>query len=228
MQQTKRDHIITLYLSIFSLLIPFALSLDKLSVMNKGLIFIAVGIIGVIFNVIAIRYRIYKEIYWLTCETITCMMNIEEDKCNKEIVQTLFYRSLEKKGKNFFVNKKWSTFTYFKKNIFSSETLHYSVLDLLASVLVGLGTALTVPLANLYKIIIAVCVALVLFIALMVLYFYHCNGVYAVLRDNSDSSFNKVFDKAWFLHLYIDPAYIKKTSNDENATTSSDDRDTDS
>ncbi len=210
LQQTKRDQIIALYMSIFSLLIPFALSLDKLTVMSKGLIFLAVGIIGVIFNVIIIRYRIYKEIYWLSCETITCMINVKDERLNKDIVQTLFYKSLSKKGKNFFVRGKWSSFKYFKKNIFSSETLHYIVLDLLTSVLVGLGGVLVLPLDNPVKTIVTVCMATALFIALLTIYFYHCTEVYSVLKDGKDSSFNKAFAKAWFLHLYIDIADVEK------------------
>ncbi len=204
LQQTKRDQIITLYLSIFSLLIPFAFSLELLSEFHKGLIFLAVGFIGIIFSVIVIRYRIYKEIYWLCCETITCMMNVKEDKLNKQMVQTLFYKSLKKKGLNYCKNGKWSSVKYFNKNIFSSETLHYIIIALLTSVLIGLGGTLVLPCELTVNIIIAVAASGIVFAGLIILYFYHCKEVYAVLKNGKDCAFNKSFGKAWFLHLYVD------------------------
>lgn len=204
LQQTKRDQIITLYLSIFSLLIPIAFSVEGLSNLNKGLIFIAVGIIGVIFSVITIRYRIYKEVYWLCCETITCMMSIKNDKLNKEAVQSLFYRSLAKKGNNFCKHGKWDSYLYFKKNLFSSETLHYFIIVMLTSVLFGLGIFLTLPFELWVVLVVSVAISVVLIIMLMTSYFHNCTAIYAVLKDGLDKSFNRTFSKAWFLHIYID------------------------
>ncbi|MDE7082972.1 MAG: hypothetical protein K2O89_04640 [Clostridia bacterium] len=204
LQQSKRDQIITLYLSIFSLLIPIAFSIEGFSNLDKGLIFLAVAVVGVIFSVITVRYRIYKEVYWLCCETITCMMNIKNEKLNKDTVQSLFYRSLSKKGNNFCINGKWSSYLYFKKNLFSSETLHYLIITLLTSALFGLGIFLTLPLKLGVALAISVASGAVLMTMLMLSYFYNCIAVYAVLKDGLDKSFNRTFGKAWFLHIYID------------------------
>ncbi|MDE6355747.1 MAG: hypothetical protein K2L67_00700 [Clostridia bacterium] len=204
LQQSKRDQIITLYLSIFSLLIPLAFSIEGFSNLNKGLIFIAVGVIGVIFSVITVRYRIYKEVYWLCCETITCMMNIKNEKLNKDTVQSLYYRSLAKKGNNFCNHGKWSSYLYCKKNLFSSETLHYLIITLLTSVLFALGIFLILPLNLDIALTISIVSGFVLMILLMISYFHNCIALYAVLKDGLDKSFNKTFSKAWFLHIYID------------------------
>lgn len=204
LQQTKRDHIITLYLSIFSLLIPLAFSVEGLSLLNKGLIFIAVGLIGIILSIIVIRYRIYKEVYWLCCQTITCMMNIKNEKLNKDTVQALFYNCLSKKGRNFYIKGKWSSYRYFKKNMFSSETLHYIIIVLLTSALIGLGVFLMLPFQMWISIGISVAVGAVIMLILTASYFRNCIAVYAVLKDGRDSSFNRTFSKAWFLHIYID------------------------
>lgn len=105
LQQKKRDQIITLYLAIFSFLIPFALSTEQLPILAKGLTFIAVGIIGVMFSFIVVRYRVYKEVYWLCCSSITCLMNFRQEEINKDIVQSVFYYSLDKKGSAYVVKK---------------------------------------------------------------------------------------------------------------------------
>lgn len=212
LQQTKRDQIITLFFSIFSLLVPLALSLEKIPFYVKGLTFLVVGVIGIIFSVIVIRYRIYKEVYWLCCETITCMMNVEDAKLNKQMIQTLFYRCLKKKGDNFCKDigqdkKQWSFGLYFKKNIFSSETLHYLIIVLLTSILIALGLFLAlyeIPFLFWAKILICVAISVALLILLFLAYFIKCQEVYSVLKYDTDPAFNKAFEKAWFLHTYVE------------------------
>lgn len=212
LQQTKRDQIITLFFSIFSLLVPLALSLESIPFYVKGLTFLVVGIIGIIFSVIVIRYRIYKEVYWLCCETITCMMNVDDAKLSKPMIQTLFYKCLKKKGNNFCKktengDKKWSFGLYFKKNIFSSETLHYSIIVLLTSILIALGIFLAlfdVRLLLWVKICICVAIGIVIFIVLALTYFIKCQETYSVLKYGTNAAFNKAFGKAWFLHTYVE------------------------
>lgn len=212
LQQTKRDQIITLFFSVFSLLVPLALSLERISFYGKGLTFFVVGIIGIIFSAIVIRYRIYKEVYWLCCETITCLMNVEDTKIDKQMIQTLYYKCLKKKGDNYCKEiekdkKKWSFALYFKKNIFSSETLHYFIINLLTSILIALGTFLVLYEASLplwTKILISIAVGCVLFIVLFLAYFIKCQEVYSVLKCNTNANFNRSFGKAWFLHTYVE------------------------
>lgn len=218
LQQTKRDQIITLFFSIFSLLVPLALSLNSIPYFAKGFTFLVVGIIGIIFSVIVIRYRIYKEVYWLCCETITCMMNVDDTKLTKSMVQTLYYNCLKKKGKNYCIEipndkgtsekeLKWDFGLYVKKNIFSSETLHYVIIVLLTTILLGLGAFLSLYGLDTYlwvMITVSVAIGLIAFIWLFLLYFYKCQVVYSVLKYKTHSAFNKAFEKAWFLHNYVE------------------------
>ena len=212
LQQAKRDHIITLYISLFSLIVPLALSLAGLSHLEKGLIFFTIGFIGIILSFIVIRYRIYKEVYWICCETITCMMGIKEEALNKETVQTLFYNSLKKKGNNFCkkINDnelKWSFWLYFKKNLFSSETLHFIVIALITCILLSLGIFLAIydiAIFTWLKILLSTTAGLIILLILIFAYFINCQNIFSVLINKKDSSFNKAFSKAWFLHCYIE------------------------
>lgn len=208
LQQTKRDQIITVYIAIASFLIPFALSADGLNLQAKGLIFLASAVIGVLFTVITVRYRIYKEIYWLCCETITCLTNLEEEKLNKNTVQAMFYFSMKKRGKKYFKEGKrgeyWSSAEYFKGNIFSSETLHYIILALMSCILLGLSAFLLLPLSIPVCIAVSAAVGLAALAALLAFYFRKCEDVYAVLQDGTNASFNRAFSKAWFLHIYFE------------------------
>ena len=51
LQQNKRDQIISIYLALFSFLLPFVISIDGLAWKFKGLLFIFIGIIGLILSV---------------------------------------------------------------------------------------------------------------------------------------------------------------------------------
>ena len=99
LQQSKRDQIISLYLAVFTFLLPFVISLEGIAMNLKGLIFIGIGIIGLILAPVIIRYRVYKEIYWLCCQTLTQLMNYESKEVDKELVQHLFYKCITQRGK---------------------------------------------------------------------------------------------------------------------------------
>lgn len=108
LQQTKRDQIISLYMALFTFMIPFAISIDSLEWKFKGMLFIVLGIIGLIFAPVIIRYRIYKEIYWISCKTITQLINYDKDQVNKALVQSIFYKTIKKQAKSSIkIKKKW-------------------------------------------------------------------------------------------------------------------------
>lgn len=92
LQQSKRDQIISLYLAVFSFLIPFSLSLETLSWRNKGWIFIAVGIIGILFSFIIVRYRVYKEVYWMCCQSISTLYNFKQEELDKKRYKRYFIK----------------------------------------------------------------------------------------------------------------------------------------
>lgn len=207
LQQSKRDTIINVYMLIFSFMVPFVFSLENIEILEKGLIFSVLGFLGIIFSTIAVRYRVYKEAYWITCATITQMGNLKSTMYTKEIVQSLYYKCMYKKWCKYIkVNKKsissfnkWKIFT---KNIFSAETLYYLVISLITVITLSIGiyTTLSVWVSNplLISLIIVVCV----FIWLIWMYYYNLTKIYSVLIDKKESSFNFAFSKAWFLHFY--------------------------
>ncbi len=209
LQQSKRDQIITLYLAVFSFLVPFALSLDIVSWQVKGLIFLAVALVGVLFSLAIIRYRVYKEIYWLCCQTITVMMNFKQEELDKQTVQAIFYHSLHKKGRSYVKTfsdgtKKFLKWKYTWKSCFSAETMHFAVQSLITSITFGLSCGLIVNHHNIsFNIFVGIIAGIVIFGWLMWQYFSECIRVYKVLEDDKESSFNQTFSKAWFLHLYV-------------------------
>lgn len=213
LQQTKRDQIITLYLALCSFLVPFALGEDVISWDLKGVIFIVIGIVGTIFSLISIRYREYKEVYWLCCQTITVLKNFKNEEINKLLIQKVFYHCLHKKGSGFtkvYKNDSRLNFNkYARKNIFSSETMYFMIIDLMATFIFSLGVSLIVPFSLIYQIICGVGVGIILFLVLLTIYFKVSLGVYKVLSEEDktkrDQAFSKVFSKAWFLHVYYEP-----------------------
>jgi hypothetical protein len=216
LQQSKRDQIITIYLALCSFLIPFALGDTIKEVWMKGIIFIMVGIVGVLFSYIAVRYREYKEVYWLCCQTLTVMLSFKTEELDKSMVQRSFYHCLNKKGKKLLKSKGGDLLidrpSYVKKNLFSSETLHYIIIVMLCSFIAGLGVALTLGFIGKISIALGVLVGILVLIHLLHVYFKTCINVYAPLekRESKDdeerrsAAFKKVFEKAWFLHFYYD------------------------
>ena len=221
LQQNKRDQIITLYLALFSFLIPFALSLESIGLWMKGLIFLVVGVIGVLFSFINVRYRVYKEVYWLSCQALTVLMNVKKEKLNKQTIQRAFFHCLHKKGNGYVVKKGnekvWDNKTFVKKNTFSSETLHHMIQVLITSVILALSAALI--MGDLFKLPLltvieaGVFVLLVVFALLMTTYFKKLMKVYTVMayvntgdpkvdKEARNKLFNATFAYAWTLHVY--------------------------
>ncbi len=207
LQQTKRDQIITLYLAMFYFLVPFALSLSGFEWRVKGFMFLAATIIGVLFSFIIIRYRVYKEVYWLCCQSLTVMFGIEPRALKKGVIQTVFHDVLCKKGKSFCKtdedgNYHLDSLLYVKKNVFSAESIYFFIHVFITALTLGLSLALIIETTVYIRICVGVLAGLILFVLLSILYFQHCIKVYGVLKDGKNSSLNYAFSKAWFLHLY--------------------------
>lgn len=213
LQQSKRDQIITIYLALCSFLLPFALGEEMIPMTIKGLIFIVVGLVGVLFSYITIRYRDYKEAYWLCCQTITVLLGIKTEELDKVTVQRAFAHCLYKKGKGYLRddgdNKHFCRLKYVKKNIFSSETIHFVIIALMCSFISALGVSLILTRLDL---LISIIVGVIIFAHLIYLFFDTCIKIYLPLERlavdgdelRRDDAFNSVFKKAWFLHFYYD------------------------
>lgn len=208
LQQSKRDQIITLYLAMFSFLIPFALSMEGVGWQAKGSILLVAAIVGILFALIIIRYRIYKEVYWLSCQSLTVLHGIKPDALNKEMIQKVYYRTLKKKGKAFLKTRRdgtvhFSAARYIKKNLFSSESLYFFIHAFLTALIFGLSIGLIVPFSFAMRIAAGSISGCALFAILAAKYFKECIKVYRVVEDEADQSFNNTFSKAWMLHFYV-------------------------
>lgn len=208
LQQSKRDQIITVYVAMCSFVVSYILSSELLSFFTKGLVFFAIAVIGLGFSFIITRYRIYKEAYWICCQTITNLMSVKEEAINKETIQGLYYRCLKKKGEDY-VNKDTNpmTFrywTFFRQNIFSGETIYCLIHSFIVSILIGLSVFLITYNRDINSLLPSTIVVVLSFVWQIYVYFKNLVEVYSVLIDGKDKSFNKAFSKAWFLHLYID------------------------
>lgn len=213
LQQSKRDQIITIYLALCSFLLPFALGQEIIPMQTKGIIFILVGVVGMLFSYITIRYREYKEAYWLCCQTLTVLQSFKEEKLDKQTVQSAFYHCVHKKGKSCLYEKNGETrldsWKYIKKNFLSSETFHFIIIALMCSFILALGVSLLWASLHIAFLII---VGLIVWTFLAGVYFHHCIRIYKCLEvrngendhERRDKAFNKVFSKAWFLHFYYD------------------------
>lgn len=209
LQQTKRDQLITIYLAAFAFVVPSLLTSQNINWLFNGWIFIVLGIIGLLFALIIIRYRKYKEIYWICCRTINVMMDIDKTEWKKENIQAVFYKCLCKKVKSYIgVRKKsgkkyFKTFGYVKDNVFSGETLYLIIHSIIAGCVFGLGIGIVVPLAENHKLIVGIVAGLILFLCSVTLYFLNLKEIYTVCVDEDDDSFNHAFKDAWFLHFFI-------------------------
>lgn len=221
LQQSKRDQVITVYLALFSFLIPFSLSLASVELWMKGLIFFVVGVIGILFSFIIVRYRVYKEVYWLSCQTLTVLMNLDKEKLNKQTIQQAFFYSLKKKGSVYFETKGekrfWNKKRFVKKNIYSSETFYHMIEVVLTSSILALSAALILGDVFSFPMLaflgIGILVFVITFLLLMKSYFKNLIAVYAVLsyeqtdnpekdKEAKNKMFNFAFGKAWTLHVY--------------------------
>lgn len=209
LQQSKRDQLLTIYLAMCSFLIPFAFSLDIISWQGKGCIFLATAIVGILFANIIVRYRIYKEIYWLCCETITLLFTIEKKNLTKHILQQCYHRTMYKKCKKYLVQNDQSRLIlnkskYIKDNITSSEFTYFIIHCFVTALVFAMAIALILPLQLITSIIIAVVCSLALILGFIINFFSRCINVYGVLIDGNHKKFNSAFKKAWFLHFYLD------------------------
>ncbi len=217
LQQTKRDQIITVFLGLVTFLVPLALNINQVSWAAKGWIFLAVTMVGALFSLVIARYRVYKEIYWLCCQSITVLHSMHMDRMDKPAVQAVFYGVLKKKGTSYCIKEevkyegsdqyeerlRFSRWLYLKKNIFSAETMYFLIHSLITALLLGLSIALILPLSTALSVICAIVVGVLLLVGLLAFYFHECIKVYGVLIDEKDSSFNFAFKSAWFLHFFV-------------------------
>ncbi len=204
LQQSKRDQLLMIYLAALAFIFPSLLSDNNLDSLASGIVFIGLGLIGFLFSLIIVRYRIYKEVYWHCCRTLSVMMSVDRDKRTKSTIQGIFYNCLRKKIKSYITaDGKFKTFRFVTKNAFSSETLYLVILGIISNSVLGCGVGIIVPFEMPFKILTGALCGVALFVVIMAVYYHSLIKVYKVCVDKKEKSFNETFGNAWFFHFYI-------------------------
>ncbi len=208
LQQSKRDQLIAFYLTITGLVSSYLFAAD-VNFAIRTAIFAALFVIGCVWAKIIIRYKIYKDVYWICCKTITGLYSADRERIDKAYLQHTFYKTIEKTYRDIPRDKKDknkpSLYKYIKVNLGSAEYLMFLTLVLLLS-LSGIGFLLSLSFfLGLGWIGYVVTAVLVLAFVLIQTISYNraALSIYKVVIDKKDSSFSKTFKKAWFLHFFI-------------------------
>ncbi|RJX37169.1 hypothetical protein D3P09_25025 [Paenibacillus pinisoli] len=218
LQQTKRDQIIAFYIAIISFVIPAIIDLS-VATFIKGLSFLALFILGILLTWVVVRYRVYKEVYWITCRVIKQLNNFDKEAINKALVQHMFYRNLKKSMDSVLVTRQagnevkvkgWSSYW---RNLYSSETILFHIPVLISSVVLWIGMYMLLIDFTLIRYIIPSALTLANLLYFTRHYYKQLAKIYNVVFDGNDDSFNAVFGKAWFLHFHLDFNENKKDSD---------------
>ncbi|MFA5007250.1 MAG: inositol monophosphatase family protein [Candidatus Izemoplasmatales bacterium] len=193
LQQSKRDQIIAFYLTLVSLVIPLSYSIEGIGPRMIAWLFFGLFMIGLILGIVIVRYKVYKEVYWACCQTISQLFNYEEGKIKKDLVQSVFYEILKKKDP-----AKHGRVKGAMKAFFSAETLMYEIHIIMSMACLGFATQLLTG-----GVALTVFALLLYFVLMQIVYFSSYFRVFNVCRTNRDADFNYAFGKAWFLHFYI-------------------------
>lgn len=205
LQQSKRDQIIAFYIAIVSFVLPAIIEM-KLNMYAKASGFFALFILGFMLMKVVVRYRIYKEVYWITCRTISQLYNFRQDKITKTLVQHIFYTTMDKNRHTIIQFKKGtknkiSHFASFKRILNSAETTIYEVLVLMSTLVLWISIYIFFQY-SITALIVASLIAVINYIYSNIFYYKNLTKIYAVMLDGEDKSFNATYEKAWFLHSF--------------------------
>lgn len=214
LQQSKRDQTIALYVTVVTALIAYVIPAKDINLTAevKGWILIAAAIIGLLLAIVIIRYRIYKESYWLCCQTLTVMMNIPEEELTEDKIKAIYAQVMKTKYNELFDNfdKDNERFAYGRfvwKNLMSAETVYFIIQALCAGGLFGLGAYFLLAFLEWVAVAVGIVLGLLAVLALVSWYFWELSKVLNGVTDKD--RFNSVFGKAWFLHLFVTPKSVE-------------------
>lgn len=205
LQQSKRDQIIAFYLTILGFVIPSVIEMEIGNV-PKGVAFFAMYFIGVMLCHVILRYRIYKEVYWIACRVITQLCNIKQEHRDRNMIYTLFFSGL-KKNMSSIVKKnkknKNSVLKSFKRQLNSAETLLFETLLLFATFVGGIGAWYLMEASKVVAVF-AIVLLVYLLIRLNYKYATRLMSLYRCVDTELVQDLESTFSKAWMLHCYVD------------------------
>ncbi len=209
LQQTKRDQIIAFYLAVLGLVSPSLIGLDVHNAI-KGSIFLMLYFIGVMFSHVILRYRIYKEVYWIACRVISQLNNIKPENRYKSVIYRIFYEEL-KENEDTIVRKnkkdKVSLIRSFKRQINSAETLLFETMVVFST---GVGA---MAVGFFWSVSMWAAIALIAFLVIEIirLNYKYCSRLVKLYRciETEDSGekvkeLESTFKKAWMLRSFLD------------------------
>lgn len=225
-QQSKRDQILALYIAFLGIGatgLQTVFSDDKIvyDLMLEAGGFIIIAFVGIMLSLVVVRYRVYKEIYWVTSRVILQLYHVNREDINKEVVQSIFKYNLRKNMPSVIVAKKNSNknddivkidvFKTLRKIANSSESLLFVLQAALTAFSLGLGVGFgTFYIHHFVKYSLGIGIAafLIAFVLLIRVYYIRLVEVYKCFCEEDESKarshFNRSFHKAWFIHFYID------------------------
>ena len=210
LQQDKRDRTISIYVAVIAFLVPFLFQREagdvQLEPVLIGWVLVIAGLIGVFFAQSVIRYRVYKEVYWITCRVISQMQNIRPEHIRKDVIQRLYIHCMDKKWSKYITppasddtqRVRYASFLWGQLN--SAEYYMFATIALVSSALLGFGFSFIITASYWWFIALGV----IVFVWLSYNYFRSIITVFLYLADHKEKSFNDSFGKAWFLHIYTD------------------------
>lgn len=217
LQQSKRDQIIAFYLTILGFVIPNVISLD-IPVPAKAVAFLSMYAIGFIFCHVILRYRIYKEVYWIACRVISQLYNIKPEGHKRQVLYALFFHALKNNQSTIVqyketagsekVPSKWRSF---RRQLNSAETLMFETLVFFSSFVGAIGAWY---LFQLSWALCAVCGLVLILMAIWINYKYTTRlmALYRCIDTELEDDLKATFDKAWMLHCYVDDIIEEQTS----------------
>ncbi len=217
-QQSKRDQIIGLFLTIISFLVPFVIA-QTLPDWVKGALFCCIYCIGLVFCFVILRYRIYKECYWIACRVLLQLNHIQPAERSLGVIRTLYFHALKNNYNNVVISKKNPKkgdgqparvpcyFKTWKKQIYSAETLLFETLAIVAS-LAGLVGGYYLWLTCCWLGYAQIAILLAVLVWLNAQYIKRLSGLYECVQQTTDDlreqKLNTAFKSAWMLHCSVD------------------------
>jgi hypothetical protein len=214
LQQSKRDQIIAFYLALMGLIIPNILKLS-IDIFLKGFTLLILFVLGLMLISTLIRYRVYKESYWITSRTLLQLYNIKPSDISKEIVQLIFLKTLEKNHSSVIgLNKKQkpSLMKTYKKNSKSAEFIMFHVLVLIVSLILSISVYLFLDEYTYLQITLSFLAFIGNFLYCGLQFIKALMSNYKCIDSYNDEDFNSVYSKAWFLHMFLDQSIIDNSS----------------
>ncbi len=194
LQQTKRDQLVGFYIGILGVAAVFLASLEIPGQIRGG-ICLVLFLLGYFWLGVALRYRICKEVYDLSCQTLLQLYCAALGTVSKALVQHAFYKVMVERARN--LPRRHRLLAYIWSSRKSAEFGMFKILAVFTAGAGGVG---------LWMLGISVKWTAVITAAFLIwqTVYYHSAllGLYQVTVDRREDSFDRVYSMARHLHFF--------------------------